>query len=126
MRITTDNRHARQSGSELGAHDMHNTLSHVVHSELANTKLFTVLVERSHLNTRGFIHYPFNTGSALGAVGGDIVIGCCDIGINAPGLAACYTQPLKCLGRCHLMNHMAIDINQCRAIIPLFNEMGIP
>ena len=45
---------------------------------------------------------------------------------DAPWLTAREAQPLESLGRSHLMNQLAIDVDQRAAIIALLHQMALP
>src|SRR5690606_18538132 len=89
-------------------------------------EVVAVFVERLYLDTRGVIGDTGDTGSALGDIGGHVVIGRGHIRVDAPGLASRHPQSLESLRRGDFMQQLAIDINQCRAVVAHLYQMRVP
>src|SRR5690554_1304588 len=77
---------------------VHDALTDVVHRELQNTEIVTVVVQGFHLNTGDFILDGLNAAGTLSLCGGHVVVWCGDVGINPPWLATGQAQTFKRLG----------------------------
>ena len=126
VRVTTDHRHARQGCALLRTNHVDDALAHVVHLEFEDAEGVAVLVQGFDLDARDFIRDGFQTALTLSLGGRHVVIRGGDVGVDAPGFAASQSQPFKRLWRGHFVENVTIDIDQCRTIIPLFDEMVIP
>ena len=100
---------------------MHNSLARVIHEKFGYTQFGTVLVQGFHL------HPGHRIRNTRGTVSGwNIMVRDRQDRIRAPGLAPGQAQSLKGLWRGHLMNKVAINIDQRRAIIVLPDQVCIP
>src|SRR5690554_7852170 len=91
---------------------VHDALTDVVHRELQNTEIVTVVVQGFHLNTGDFILDGLNAAVTLRLGGRHVVIRRSNVCINAPWLATGQTQAFKGLGRSHLMQNMTVNVDQ--------------
>ncbi len=126
VRITADHRHARQREALLRPHHMHDALALVIDGELDDAEVAAVFVQRGDLDARGLVG---NAGHALftfGAVGGHVVVGRRDIGVQAPGLAAGELEALKGLRAGDFVQQLAVDIDEAGAVITLLYKMVVP
>ena len=124
--VATDNGHARQRCPLLRPDHVHNALTLVVHVQFENTEIVAVLVQGLHLNTGNGIADAFQPLGTLITRCRDIVVGGGKVGIGTPGATARHAQALEGLRRGDFVNQLPVDINQCRAIITLSDQMGVP
>ena len=121
--VPTDDGHAGHHSTLFRRHHMHNALAHIANPEFGDPEFTGIVLQGLHLNPRGVI----------GDVGGTLERRCRHVVINGghtgtgpPRLTARQTQAFKRLGRGHLMDDLAINIDQRRAIFALGNEVGFP
>jgi hypothetical protein len=119
--VAADDGHARLGEALLRPHDVDDALAGITHAELGDTELDAVAAQGLHLEARDGID------DALVAIrGGDIVIGHRQIGRNPPGLAPGQAQPGEGLGRGDLMDQLAVDVEERRAILVVADEVLVP
>ncbi len=101
---------------------MHDALSHVIHRVIDKPELTRIGVQRFHLDAAFFVFY------ALQAVqgGGHVVIGHSDGFFWRAHRPAIHPQSLKGLGAGHLMDQMAVDIEQAGAVFSFMGDMCVP
>ena len=59
-------------------------------------------------------------------VGGDVVIRCGQIGLQAPGLAARQRQAFESLRRGHLMQQMTVDVDHGLTVVTNAYHVSVP
>ena len=124
--IAADHGHARQGGARFRPHDMDNALAPVVDLELGDAKVPAVVIQGLHLLAGQGIADAVHAAAALAGFRGDIVFRRRQVGIPPPGLATGQTQTLEGLRRSHLVNQVAVDVDQRRTVVALVHQMGIP
>ncbi len=120
VRVTTNHGHARQGSALLGANNVHNALTHIVHAELGNAKFFAVGVQGINLQTRDRV-----CNTVLAGGGGNVVVRHSQVGTDAPRLAAGQCQTFKGLGAGHFMQQVAINVDQTGAIRVLMHDVFV-
>ena len=121
VRVAADHGHTRQGRALLRADDVHDPLAQVVHAELGDTKFVAIAVQGLDLQARDRV------GDTRGPVGcRDIVVRHGQDGTGAPWRASRQAQALEGLRRGDLVYQVPVDVQQCRTVIVLADEMGIP
>ena len=119
--VAADDRHARQGEALLRADDVADALAVV---ELV------VIFEAEHLGVLGEVGDllgAFRIGIGLAAVGGrHVVIDHEQRLLRRVHLAAGEAQPFERLRRCHLVDEMAVDVEQAGAVGLLVDQMVVP
>ncbi len=124
MRVTADYRHTGQGGALFGADDMHDTLAYIIHVEFIDAEVLTVLIQGLDLHARDRVG---NTADPATAPGGwHIVIGHRKHGSGAPGPAPGQPQPLERLRRGHLVDKVAVDVEQRCTIRVFADQVRVP
>src|SRR5262249_8412263 len=97
-------------------------LADVGHREILDAEVAAVLLERLDLNPRLLLR------DALAAVGGwHVMVGDSEGGLGAMDLTARRTQALERLRARHLMDEVAVDIEEACAVAALaMDEMTVP
>ena len=126
MGVTADNCHAGQRCPLLGPHDVDNTLPLIVEGDFRDAKIRAVIIQRLELDSGHRIQHASQTLRALRGESGDIVIGHRHIGADPPGLATGHAQPLKGLRRSDFMQKLAVDVDQCSAVLSLLDKVAAP
>ena len=119
--ITTDHRHARQRGPLLGADDVHDALTTVGNVEIGHAVAAGILAQGLDLQAR---HRVGN--AVLAAGGGHVVVDHRQIGIEPPRLPVRLLQPLEGLRAGHLVQQVAVDVEQAAAIGLVADDVCIP
>ncbi len=119
--VTTDDGHPRQGGPLLRADHMDDALTDIAHLELGDAEVVGILVQSLHLGTGHRIGNP-----PVAVCGRHIVVGHRHIGIDSPWPPPCQFQPLKGLRRGHLVQQLAVDIEQCAAVLFRADHVRIP
>jgi len=121
MRVAADDGHARQGRALLRADHVYDALTRVIHSKFEDRELPAVVVQGLHLQARHRI------GDAGGSVHGRyVVVRHRQVGICPPGQAPGKPQAIEGLGRGNLVQQVAIDIDERRAVCVLAHDVGIP
>ena len=121
MAVAADDGGAGQRKALLGADDVDDALALVELVEIFDAEFPGVLRQRRDLLD------AFGIGIGLGAVGGrDVVIDDGQRLLGRAHLAAGGAQALEGLRRGHLVDEMAVDIEQAGAVIGLVNQMVVP
>src|SRR5690606_8075264 len=126
VRVAADHGHARQGGALLRTDHVDDALTDVVHLELEDAEVITVLVQGLDLDARDLVGNGVQTALALCAGGRHVVVGGGDVGVDAPGLAASQAQALEGLGRSHFMEDVAVDVDQRRTIVTALDLVHLP
>ena len=121
MGITAHHRHAGQGRALLGPDHVHDALTVVIHLELHDAVLVAVRIQGIDLELGNGIA---DTAVAIG--GRHIVVGDREVRIDTPGLAIRRLQPVEGLGRGHLVEQMAIDVEDGGAIVVSAHLVGTP
>ena len=101
MGIATDHGHARERRPLLRPHHVDDALAGVAHTELKDSELIAVRIQRFHLDPGDGIGDALDTRSPIG--GGHVVIGGGQVRIDAPGAPPGEAKPFKGLGGRHFM-----------------------
>jgi hypothetical protein len=107
-----DDGHAGLGHALLGPDDVDDALADVVDRDIGHAELGDVALERLDLLAR------FRIGDAVLAVGRhgrNVVVGDGERRLRPPHLATREPQPLEGLRACHLVDEMAIDVDETRA-----------
>ena len=126
VRIAADHGHARQRGALLRADHVDDALAHVVHPEFEDAEVVAVLVQRLYLQPRDGIRDRLQATVALDLRRRHVVVGRGDVGVDPPRLAAGQAQALERLRRGHLVEDVAVDVEQRRSIIAAHDFVHLP
>ena len=124
--IAADDGHPGQGRALLRPHHMHNTLAHVVDLEFDDVEIAAVVVQGLHLQARHRVGNGRHPATALHALGGHVVVGHRQVGVQAPGLAPRHAQALESLGRGHFVEQVSVDIDQRAAVVALPHQVAVP
>jgi hypothetical protein len=100
------------------------SLTNVADVELRNAEVATVVVERDHLDARRLVGDSVDTEFAVG--GRHVVVGRCQVGVDAPRSTPGQLEPVERLRRRHFVQQMAIDVEQTRSILAFGHEVIAP
>jgi hypothetical protein len=121
MAVAADNGGAGQRKTLLGADDVHDALAPVEFVVIFDAEFFCVLGH--HPNLLG----GFRIGIWLAAVGGrDVVVDHGQRLLRRMNLSPRRPQTFESLRRGHLVDQMAVDIEEAGAVIGLMNQMIVP
>ena len=121
MAVAADDGGAGQRKALLGADHVHDALAYVELVEIFDAEFLGVL--RHHADLLG----AFRIRIGLGAIGGrDVVVDHGQRLLRRVNLAPGGAQPFERLRRGHLMDQMAVDIEQAGAVIGFVNQMVVP
>ena len=121
VRITTDDGHAGLGESLLRPDHMNDALADIVHGEIGNTEIGSILGKRLDLNA-GFL-----VGDAGGTVCcRDVVVGDCEGAVRRANGPAGIAQTFECLRAGHFVNKVPVDVNQAGTVILAMHNMRIP
>ena len=124
MRVTANNRHTRQGRALLRADDVYDALANVVDFELGDTEGIAVFVQSLDLQAR---HGVGDARIALRTLGRrHVVVTHRQISIDAPHGTVVNRQAFKCLRAGHLVQKLAINVNQRHAVLLLTNHVHVP
>ena len=119
--VAADDGGTGQRKTLLGADDVDDALTPVEFVVVFDAEFFGVLGH--HANLLG----GFRVRIGLGAIGGrDVVVDHRQRLLRRANFSSRRAQPFKRLRRCHLMDEMAVDIDQAGAVIGLVNQMVVP
>ncbi len=119
--VTAHDRHARLGEAQLGPDDVDDPLVGVAHGIQADAELSAVGCQHLHLPGRyRVLDRPVQPG------GGDVVIHGRDGEVRPAYAAPGYPQPIKGLGRRHLVNQMEVDVQQVGLTLGLPDHVSIP
>ncbi len=119
--VAADDGGAGQRKALLGADDVHDALTPVEFVEILDAEFLRVL--RHH----PYLFGAFRIGIGFGAVGGrDVVVDHGQRLLRRADLASGCAQAFEGLRRSHLMDQMAVDIEQAGAIVGFVNQMIVP
>ena len=120
-RIAADDGHAGQGEALLGTDDVHDALADVVDVEQRDAELAAVLLQGLDLDARLLL------GDALRAVGGrHVVIGHGERGVGPAHRATALAQALERLRTGHLVDQVAVDVQQAGAVVLLVDQVRLP
>ena len=127
MAVAAHDRRTGQRKALFGADDMDNALFGVGVADIADAERGRVGLQRGQL-LRAFmiLDRDARTGGIAPRGGRQVVIGHRQRQIGAPHFAPGQPQGLERLRAGHFVHQMTIDINQTRAVIAAFNDMGVP
>jgi hypothetical protein len=125
VRVAAHHGHARQGRALLRADDVNDALTHVVHLEFSDAVFVAVVVQGLHLKARHLVGDGLDPALALRR-SRHVMVGCGDVGVDAPWFAAGQSQALERLRRRHFMNDVTVDVDQRRTIVALLHQMRIP
>lgn len=125
VRVAADHRHARQRCALLRANHVDDALTNIVHLEFEDAEVVAVLIQRLHLDARGFVGNGIDARLAIRR-GRHVVVDGGDVGIDAPGLALGQAQAFERLRRSHFVQDVAVDVDQRRTIIAALDLMHFP
>ena len=120
--VAADNCHAGQGPTLLRADYVHNALAHVIHRVIDKPEFARVGVQSFHLDAAFLVFNALQTVQGCGHV----VIGHSDGFFWRAHRPAIHPQSLKGLGAGHLMDQMAVDIEQAGAIFGFMGDMRVP
>ena len=121
MAVAADDSGAGQRKALLGADHVDDALALVELVEILDAEFPGVLGHHPHLLD------AFGIGIGLGAIGGrDVVVDDGQRLLRRAHLAPGLTQALEGLRRGHLVDEMAVDIEQAGAVIGFVNQMIVP
>ena len=121
VRVAADDRHARQRRALLRADDVDDALAAIVHLELGDAEAIAVRVERVDLQARDRI------GDAVRAIGRrHVVVADREVRRQAPDLAAGELEALERLRARHLVDQVAVDVEQRRAVVLAADDVLVP
>src|SRR3569623_1351647 len=121
VRVAAHHGHARQGRTRLGAYDVDDALTQVVHLVFGDAELVAVAVERFDLHARSRI------GDAPRAIGGrHVVIRRREIRAAPPDIALGKAQAVEGLGRGHLVHQLAVYIDEATAVVVAAHDVGVP
>jgi len=126
VRIAADHGHARQGCSLLRADHMDDALARVVHRELEDAEVRAVLAQRAHLRARDFVGDGGQSADALGLGGRHVVVGRGEVGIHPPRFPPGQPQPFERLRRGHLVQDVAVDVEQRGAVVAAADLVHLP
>ena len=119
--VAADDGGAGQRKALLGADDVHDALALVELVVIFDAEFLGVLGHHPHLLD------AFRIGIGLGAIGGrDVVIDHGQRLLRRVHLAAGGAQAFEGLRRGHLVDQMAVDIEQAGAVIGFVHQMVVP
>src|SRR6185437_4838911 len=105
----------------LGADDVDDALADVVDREIGHAELFDVALQRLDLLAR------FRVGDAAAAIRRrDVVVGDGEDRLGPPHLAAAGAQALEGLRARHLVDDVAVDVDEGRILILLVDDVAVP
>ena len=121
MTVAANDGGAGQREALLGTDDVYDALTPVELVVVFDAEFPGVLFHDPHLLD------AFRVRIGFGAIGGrDIVIDHSKSLLRCANLASGGAQPLERLRRCHLMDQMAIDIEQAGAVVGFVNQVVVP
>ena len=121
VRVAADDGHARQRRALLRADDVDDPLAAIVHLELGDAVAIAVGVERVDLQARDRI------GDAVRAIGRrHVVVADGEVGRQAPHLAPGQLEALERLRAGHLVDQVAIDVEQRGAVVLAAHDVLVP
>lgn len=126
VRVSTNRDTSWKSKSLFRSNNMDNSLTFIGHSKVFEPEIFDVLFELQHLCSTGSLFNKSRDINQLRSVfGGNIVIDRRQGAIRSADAAPGKSQAFKGLRRRHLVDQMAIDVEQTRQSI-IFNNVIIP
>src|SRR5690606_11541835 len=121
VRIAAHDGHAGQGEALLGAYDVDDPLADVADVEQGDAELTAVLLQSLHLDARLLF------GDAPRAVGGRyVVVRHGENGVGTAHRAPALAQPFERLRAGHLVDQVAVDVQQARAVLLLVDHVGVP
>ena len=120
--VTADHGHARQGPALFRPDDMHDALTDIVHRVVVDAEILGVPVERLDLDTALLVLDPLFAVERRGHV----VVRHRDGLFRRTHGAAGHPEALEGLGARHLMDEVAIDIEQAGAVVLGIDDVGIP
>ena len=121
MAVAAHDGRAGQGEALFGPDHMHDALAAVMLVEILDAEFLGILGERFDLGA------AFGLGDALGAIGGRHIV--VDDGqrlFRMAHLAAGHAQAFESLRARHLMDEMAVDIEEAGAVLGLVDQMIVP
>ena len=124
VRVAADDGHARQRGALFGSDDVDDALAAVGHVELFDVEPPAVLVQGDHLGLGDGI---LDAGDAARpARRRHVVVRRRQIGPEPPRLSPGQRQALERLGRSHLVQEVAIHVQDGEPVVAFGDGMRIP
>jgi hypothetical protein len=121
VRVAADDRHAGQRRALLRADHVDDALAQVVHLELGHAPLVAVGVEGVDLELGDRV------GDAVRAVGRrHVVVADREVGGDAPDLAPGLLDAVEGLRAGHLVDEVAVDVEQRRAVVLGADDVLVP
>ncbi len=119
--VAADNGHARQADAQLRADDMHDALADVEDRDVGDP-------ERGHVALQGFdldaAVLLLDAGAAVG--GGDVMVGDGNGRVRPPHLSAGHAQAIEGLRARDLVDEVAVDIEDTRAVGQPLHNVAVP
>ena len=119
--VAADDRGARQGEALLGADDVDDALADVAHAEQRDAELRAVPVQGLDLDARGLV---LDRPRAVGRR--DVVVRDGQRQVGPAHLAAGGAQPLEGLRARHLVDEVAVDVEEAGAAGRLLDQVAVP